>query len=158
MIALVVAMDRNGVIGAGGTMPWHLPADLAHFRRLTKGHTVVMGRKTYRSIGSPLKHRHNIVLTRDRTFAADGCEILHDVQEILRRPEPLYVIGGAEIYREFLPYADLLHITRVDAEVEGDTVFPAFDRQEWERTEATERPADEKNAYNCRFETWRRRV
>jgi dihydrofolate reductase len=160
VIALVAAMDRNRVIGRDGRMPWHLPADLAHFRRLTRGHAVLMGRKTYQSIGGPLKGRTNLVLTRDRSFVAPGCTVVHDIADLLRavRPDqgPLFVIGGAEIYQLFLPHAGVLHLTRIDAEFEGDTFFPAWDPAAWERTEALLRPKDEQNPHDCTFETWRR--
>ena len=156
MIALIAAMGRNRVIGKDGKMPWHLPADLRHFRRLTKGHTVVMGRKTYESIGGALSGRTNWVLTRDPAYEAPGCEVLHSLEPVLREERPVFVIGGAELYREFLPYADTMHLTMIDADFEGDTYFPAWDPAEWERTESLPRAADEKNAYACEFETYQR--
>lgn len=192
MIALVWAMSSNRVIGRDGTMPWHLPADLSRFRQLTRGHVVVMGRRTYESIGGPLKDRVNIVVTRDRHYQAPGCTVLHDIGPLLADPRPLYlvggdqsyqellphanvlslsiepmpnllpdprdlyVIGGAEVYREFLPHADVLHVTRIHAHISGDTFFPAYDERQWRLVEATERPRDEKNAFDCTFETYHR--
>ena len=156
MIALVAAMGRNRVIGKDGTMPWHLPAELKHFRRVTRGKVVVMGRKTFESIGEPLKGRTNIVLTRDPDFEAAGCEVAHSVEALLRDERPLYVIGGAQLYRQFLPHADLMHLTRIDAEFEGDTFFPEFDLAEWRLVAAEPHPPDEKNPYSFTIETYQR--
>lgn len=156
MIALVAALTRNRVIGRDGGMPWHLPADLRHFRRLTRGQTVVMGRKTYASIGRPLPDRVNIVVTRDRQFAAPGCEVVHSVAALLGDGRPLYVIGGAELYRAFLPHADRMHLTRIHADLPGDTFFPAYDERAWRLTSAEAHPRDERNAYDLTFETYER--
>lgn len=156
MIALIAAMDRNRVIGRDGQMPWRLPAEMRHFRRTTMGHVVVMGRRTYESIGGPLKGRTNIVLTRERGFTAPGCEVRHSVEEVLADPRPLYVIGGAELYRQFLPHADELILTRIDHEFPGDTYFPAWDESEWELVEATPCPRDDANPYDFVIERYRR--
>jgi len=156
MIAIIAAISRNGVIGARGKMPWHMPADLKHFRRLTKGHVVVMGRKTYESMGGALPRRHNVVLTRDASFAAAGCEVVGSVEAVLREERPVYIIGGAEVYRQFLPHADVLYLTRIDAEFEGDTFFPAFDESQWRVVSAVDRPKDDQNPYDCTFLEYRR--
>lgn len=156
MIALVAAMGRNLVIGRDGQMPWHLPADLRHFRRVTKGHVVVMGRKTYESIGAALKERTNLVLTRDPQFRAPNVTVVHTLDEVLGDERPLFVIGGAEVYRQFLPHAQVMHLTRIQAEFEGDTFFPAWHPDEWRLTDAVLRERDEKNAYDCIFETYER--
>lgn len=156
MIALVAALGRNGVIGAGGTMPWHLPADLKHFRRLTKGHVVVMGRKTLEAIGGALRGRTNLVLTRDPAFSAPGCEVLHAIEPILHEERPVFIIGGAEIYQQFLPYADRMHLTRIAAEFAGDTFFPAYDPAQWRLVAAEPRARDEQNPYDMIFETYER--
>lgn len=158
MIALVWAMGRNRVIGKDGTMPWYLSADLIHFRKLTRGHVVVMGRKTYESIGGALPKRTNMVLTRDPHFAAPGCEIVHSVEAVLRDARPVFIIGGAELYRQFLPHAQTLYITRIHAEFEGDTFFPEYDETEWELVASTFREKDEKNPYDCTFEVYTRRT
>ncbi|HYF93121.1 MAG TPA: dihydrofolate reductase [Symbiobacteriaceae bacterium] len=158
MISLVWAMGRNRVIGKGGKMPWYLSADLIHFRKLTRGHVVVMGRKTHESIGEALPKRINVVLTRDRQYAAPGCEVVQSIEEVLRDERPVFIIGGAELYREFLPYAKSLHITRIHADFEGDTFFPEYDESEWELTSSVFRPADEKNPYDCTFEVYTRRT
>jgi dihydrofolate reductase len=157
MITLVAAMGRNRVIGREGHMPWHLPADLYRFRRLTKGNVVVMGRKTYESIGGPLDERINYVLTRDASYEAPGCEVVHAIDAILEMDGPVYVIGGGELYRQFLPLAGELRLTRIDAEFDGDRFFPAWDEAEWELVETKTRPKDERNAYDLTFEVYRRR-
>lgn len=156
MIALVAAMGRNGVIGKDGAMPWHLPAELKHFRRVTRGQAVVMGRRTYESIGGPLKGRTNIVLTRDPGFEAPGCEVAHTVEALLEDERPLFIIGGAQLYRQFLPHADVMHLTRIHADFDGDTFFPEFDPAEWRLVAAEPHPRDEKNAYDFTIETYQR--
>lgn len=156
MIALVAAMDQNGIIGKDGKMPWHLSADLIHFRRLTKGHKVVMGRKTFESIGTALRGRTNVVLTRDPQFTAPGCEVIHSIDEVLDDTGRLFVIGGGDVYRQFLPHASELHLTRIHASFDGDTSFPSFEPSEWTLASATFRPKDEKNPYDCTFEVYHR--
>lgn len=158
MIALVWAMGRNRVIGKDGKMPWYLSADLIHFRKLTRNHVVVMGRKTYESMGGALPRRTNIVLTRDPAFAPPDCEVVHSIDEVLRDERPIFVIGGAEVYRQFLPHAQKLHVTRIHADFEGDTFFPEYDESEWELTSSTFREKDEKNPYDCTFEVYVRRT
>lgn len=158
MIALVWAMGSNRAIGRDGKMPWYLSADLIHFRKLTRGKVVVMGRKTFESIGEALPKRTNVVLTRDPAFAAPDCEVVHSVDEVLRDERPVFIIGGAELYRQFLPHADTLHITRIHAEFEGDTFFPEYDESAWELTSSTFRPKDEKNPYDCTFDVYVRRT
>ncbi|MDF2628200.1 MAG: dihydrofolate reductase [Symbiobacteriaceae bacterium] len=158
MIALVWAMGRNRVIGKDGTMPWYLSADLIHFRKLTRKQVVVMGRKTYESMGGALPKRTNIVLTRDPAFAPPDCEIIHSIDEVLRDERPIFVIGGAEVYRQFLPHAHTLHVTRIHADFEGDTFFPEYDESQWELTSSTFREKDEKNPYDCTFEVYVRRT
>ena len=156
MITLLAAMDRNRVIGRDGQMPWRLPADMRHFRRTTLGHVVVMGRRTYQSIGRPLEGRTNIVLTRDKNFQAPGCEVRHAGEEVLADPRPLYVIGGAELYRQFLPHADEMILTRIYHEFPGDTFFPAWDPTEWELVKARAYRRDEGNPYDFVIERYRR--
>lgn len=156
MIALVAAMGRNRVIGRNGAMPWHLPAEMKHFRRVTRGQVVVMGRKTYESIGGALKGRTNLVVTRDPSFVAPGCEVVHSVDDLLRDERALYVIGGAELYRQFLPHADVMFLTRIHSDFDGDTLFPAWDEREWRLVEAEPHSRDEKNAYDFTIETYHR--
>jgi dihydrofolate reductase len=156
MIILVAAMDRERGIGKNGKMPWHLPAELKHFRRTTRGQVVVMGRKTYESIGGALKHRTNLVLTRDADYEAPGCEVLHAIEPLLRDERPLYVIGGAQLYAAFLPHAAKMVLTRIDATFHADTFFPAWEASEWELVSAEHHPRDEQNAYDFTIETYQR--
>jgi dihydrofolate reductase len=157
-ISLIVAVSRNGVIGRNGTMPWHLPADLRHFKRTTMGKPVVMGRRTHESIGGPLPGRTNIVMTRNRDFRAEGCVVAHSLEEALAaartaaaaRGEVL-IIGGGAVYAAFLPRADRIYLTRVAADVPGDTRFPDPDPATWNETGREERPADAQNPYACTF-------
>lgn len=153
MIALVAALSRNRVIGRDGGLPWHLPGDMAHFKRLTAGKTVVMGRKTYESLPErfrPLPNRLNVVLTRNG-FEAPGAEIHHSLATALERE--CFVIGGGTIYAQALPLADRLYLTEVDAEIAGDTLFPAV--EDWRVTEES-RPIEE-NGFRYRFRTYERR-
>src|SRR6185369_12601621 len=133
-IALIAALDQNKLIGRGNELPWpRLRADMRHFRDTTLGYPVVMGRKTFESIGAkPLPGRTNIILTRDANFAAPGCEVAHGAAEILARPEnKIFIIGGREIYQAFLPHAHELYLTYIDSEFAGDTYFPNFDESKW---------------------------
>ena len=159
-LVLVAAMARGRVIGRDGDMPWHLPADLAHFKALTLGHPVLMGRRTFESIGRPLPGRTNIVISRTRPQLPDGVELAAGLEEGMRLAadaSQLMVIGGGQIYAEALPLAQRLELTLIDAEIDGDTFFPAFDPQDW-RVRATQaRPADARNAYALNFITLERR-
>ncbi|MGH6787369.1 MAG: dihydrofolate reductase [Novosphingobium sp.] len=145
-IFLVVAVADNGVIGAAGTMPWHVSADLRRFKALTAGKPMVMGRKTFESLPGLLAGRRHIVLTRDPDFAEEGAEVARSVEEALRLANAPHVavIGGAEIFREFLPLADRIEWTEIHAKPAGDTRFPAFDRGDWRETAREEHPADPK--------------
>ncbi|MGJ8724810.1 MAG: dihydrofolate reductase [Roseibacillus sp.] len=130
-LTAIVAHDPNRLIGAGGDLPWHLPADLAFFKKTTSGHPIVMGRKTFESIGRALPKRQNIVLTRDSSWQADGVTVIHAPQELrdleIEQPDPVYIIGGAEIYLQFLPLLDELLVTKVKTAYEGDTYFPEYE-------------------------------
>lgn len=151
-IALVVAMDQNRAIGRAGALPWHLPDDLKRFKALTLGKTVLMGRKTYQSIGRPLPQRRNVVLTHDPSFRADGVEVVHSLEEALKLSEELMVIGGGEIYALFLPLATELKLTLVDAVVlDADTFFPEWDPCQWCETAREFHPADERHAYSFTY-------
>ena len=158
MISLVVAMDEGGVIGRGGALPWRLPEDLKHFRRLTLGKTVLMGRKTWESLGKPLEGRGNWVLSRDPLFRPAGCEVFRTLDEALaaERDGELVVIGGAEIYRQALPLADTVHLTRVHARVEGDTRFPEWPAGQFRQTARVDHPADARHAHAFSFITLQR--
>ncbi len=126
MIHLIVATSKNNQIGINNQLPWHIPEDLTYFKEMTKGHTVLMGRKTFESIGRPLPHRQNVVLTRDKHFNPTGVTVLHSLEEALafcQEQGLVFIIGGGEIYKAFLPYATKLYITLIDKDIEGDTSF-----------------------------------
>lgn len=151
-------MDEAGLIGRDGKLPWRLPEDLKHFRRLTLGKTVLMGRKTFESLGKPLEGRENWVLTRAVQFNPAGCRVYGDLQAALsaHHAGDLMVIGGADLYRQILPLADRIYLTRVHAQLEGDTRFPLEQLQGWRETERSEFPADELHAYPYSFITLER--
>jgi dihydrofolate reductase len=148
-LVLVVARARNGVIGKDGAMPWHLPADLKRFKRMTVGKPVIMGRKTFDSIGKPLPGRQNIVLTRDRGWRAEGVTVVANLAEAVAaagldpraRADGIMVIGGAQVYAEELPSATRVELTEIDAEPEGDTVLPALDPARWREVAREAHPA-----------------
>lgn len=161
-ISLIVAAAENDVIGRDGGLPWNLSTDLKRFKRRTSGHPILMGRRTWQSIGKPLPRRTNIVWTRDRSLAPEGCLVVHAWEEALaqarlRDPDgELFVIGGAEVYRYALPFADTIYLTRVEAEIEGDVRFPEVDASTWERTSSEPHPSGPKDDHPFRFETWKR--
>jgi dihydrofolate reductase len=155
LLTAVVAVADNGVIGHEGGLPWHLPADLKHFKAMTLGRPVLMGRRTFDSIGKPLPGRRNLVVTR-RPLEVEGVEVFGSLEDALAAvadaPE-VAVIGGAQLYRELLPRIDRIYLTRVHAEVAGDTVFPELGGAEWRETERRTQPADERNVYAMSFIT-----
>jgi dihydrofolate reductase len=160
MISLIVAMDRNNLIGKNNDLPWRIPADLAYFKKVTSGSTVVMGRKTYESIGRPLPNRMNIILSRN-DFQAEGCQTLHSMEELKvfqESDEEMFIIGGAHIFNEALPMADYLYLTFIDEEFEGDTYFPAINHKNWELISEEKGPKDEKNPFNYYFRKYKRVV
>lgn len=161
-ISMIAAMAHDRVIGKDNQMPWHLPADLAHFKRVTLGKPVLMGRKTFESIGRPLPGRRNLVISRNPGYQAEGIEVVDSFEAALAllvssAVEELMVIGGGHLYAEMLPSADRLYLTQIDLAVEGDTRFPAFDDGQWQRIDCESHPADEKNPHPYSFETWQRR-
>lgn len=151
MISLIVAMDQNRVIGKNNKLPWHLPADLQYFKKVTMGHPIVMGRKTFESIGRVLPGRENVIVTRNQEFKAEGCVVLHDIAQIKmfadNHEEEVFVIGGAEIFKEILPFTDRLYITEIHETFEGDTFFPEIDENEWDEISSTPGSIDEKNRF-----------
>jgi dihydrofolate reductase len=159
LISLIVAMAQNGVIGRDNTLPWRLPADLKRFKAFTLGKTVLMGRKTFESIGRPLPGRDNLVLTRDRRWFASGVIVVHSVEAALAQAgvNELVAIGGAQIYRLLMPFARRIYLTHVHADVPGDTFFPDFDPTQWDDVECRMHPADEEHAYPVTFVTLERR-
>ncbi|MFD1396685.1 dihydrofolate reductase [Kroppenstedtia eburnea] len=151
MIRLIVAYAKHRVIGRKGQMPWHLPNDLKHFKETTTGHTIVMGRKTYESIGKPLPRRRNVVLTANRHFQAPkGVEVIHSPREVAQLGD-VFIIGGAQLYEQFLPLADRLYITEIDLETEGDTFFPEWDPQEFRIISQREGVTDPQNPHPHTF-------
>ncbi|MCR4302414.1 MAG: type 3 dihydrofolate reductase [Sulfuricaulis sp.] len=159
-VSLIAAMAENRVIGVNNKLPWHLPADLRHFRQLTTGHPVIMGRRNYESIGKPLPDRANIVVTRNPAFRAPGCQVKNSLEEALREIQDkseIFIIGGAEIYRQSIGSADRIYLTLVHAEIDGDTYFPEFDRGDWQEVSRVHHTADEKNPYAYSFVTYDRR-
>jgi dihydrofolate reductase len=161
IISLIVAMDDNGVIGAGGGLPWRLPADLKHFREVTMGKPIVMGRKTHESIGRPLPGRENIILTRDPDYTAEGCTVLHGVDDLYlhcRKADEVMIMGGADLYKEFLDKASLIYLTEVHARVEGDTWFPDYDPDVWDEIARQDFRADDDNEYDYSFVVLERTV
>ncbi len=161
MISLIVAKSDNDVIGSHDGLPWYLSADLRHFKQLTTGHTVVMGRKTFDSIisrlGHPLPERRSIVVTRDVEFAYDDVEVIHDVASISKLADRVFVIGGGEIYRQTIDHADVLYVTEVHADIDGDVTFPTIDAQVWRETSREPHVRDDKNQYDYDFVTYERR-
>lgn len=152
-LSLIVAMTQNRVIGKDNQMPWHLPADLAWFRQNTTGKPVIMGRKTFESIGRPLPKRTNIVLSR-QPFEHDGViwkDSLESAVDFVRGSEEIMLIGGGQLFNEYLSQADRLYLTEIQTELDGDTFFPSINWDEWHIEFEQYRPADEQNPYDCRF-------
>lgn len=166
-LAIIVAAAENGVIGRNNALPWHLPGDLQYFRRVTMGKPVVMGRKTYESIGRPLPGRTNIVITRNQDFHAEGVKLVASLDAALQIAEgialidgvsELVVIGGAEIYRAAIPMAARLYVTEIHASVEGDAYLPDIDWTEWREIERERHVAHGDNPYDYSFVVYRRSV
>ena len=154
MISLIVAASTNNVIGAKGNLPWRLSSDLKRFKALTMGKPIVMGRRTYESIGRPLPGRQNIVVTRNPDFVADGCDVVSSVDAAIQAAsdaEEIMIIGGSHIYEAFLPRAHRIYLTRVQAEVEGDAFLPEFNSNDWQETDIEKHNADESNDYDVIF-------
>ena len=154
IISIIAGMDKNRLIGQGNRLPWRLPADMKHFRRYTLGKPVLMGRKTFESIGKPLPKRTNIILTRDLDYQADGCIVRHSIEEALKTAsgcEEIMIIGGASIYELFLPCADRLYLTYIHDCFEGDVYFPVFDMADWQEVKRVDCQPDEKNPHPYSF-------
>ncbi|MEM9102405.1 MAG: type 3 dihydrofolate reductase [Pseudomonadota bacterium] len=153
-ISLIAAMSHQRIIGKDNQMPWHLPADLQHFKRVTLGKPVLMGRKTYESIGKALPGRKNIVITRDVSYQLDDAMVVHSVEDalaIVQQIEEVMIIGGAQIYQQTLHLAQKLYLTFIDCELEGDAVFPQWNEQVWSELSRTQHQKDEKNPFNYTF-------
>jgi dihydrofolate reductase len=156
IISIIAAMDRKRGIGVDNKLPWRLSADLKRFRSLTMDHHIIVGRKTFESIGKPLPGRRMIVVTRDRNYKVDGCDVANSIEDALnlareRGESEVFICGGAEIYAQSIEIADRMYLTFVDAEVAADAFFPEFDEREWVERESFYQPADEKNQYPFTF-------
>ncbi len=158
-ISIIVATSKNNVIGKEGGIPWHLSSDLKRFKALTTGHPIVMGRRTFESIGRPLPGRRNIVISNS-VNAIDGCDIMKSVDELLNDKSldgKVFIIGGGEIYKQFLPYAKNVYLTEVETEIaDGDTFFPDLNPMEWIEVGRESHEADEKNDFNYSFVDYER--
>tara|TARA_R110001583_G_C5647561_1_gene408418 strand:- start:1225 stop:1824 length:600 start_codon:yes stop_codon:yes gene_type:complete len=170
ILSMIVATADNNIIGKDNNMPWHLPADLAYFKKVTLGKPIIMGRKTYESIGRPLPGRRNIVISRDENYIPQGkgaeeVDVVTSVEQALalvdsieESVDEVMVIGGGAIYKHCLPNADRLYVTHIKAAIDGDTQFPNFDDRCWEKISSEYRPNDEKNAYDLAFCVYQRVV
>ncbi|MEM9334378.1 MAG: dihydrofolate reductase [Pseudomonadota bacterium] len=160
MISLIVAASSNGVIGVDGDLPWRLPDDLKRFKALTTGKPVIMGRKTWESIGRPLPNRQNIVITRNAAFDAEGCDVVATPEQAIATAgtsDELMIIGGGTIYEIFLDKATRIYLTRVHTEIDGDTFFPHLEPEVWIETSRTSHPVDERHAFAFDFIDYVRR-
>ena len=154
IISLIAAMGRNRVIGINNTLPWRLPADLKHFKQITMGKPVLMGRKTYESIGKPLPGRANIIVSSDHHYEVPGCVVVQSIDEALATAagyEEVMVIGGASFYQQLLPRADRLYLTLIDADFNGDAWFPEIQPEQWQEQERVDHAPDAANAYHYSF-------
>jgi len=159
IISIIAAIANNRIIGKDNQMPWHLPADLAHFKKMTLGKPIIMGRKTFESIGRPLPGRKNIVVTRNTEFSAEGITVVSNLDHAIIEAgnvAEVVIMGGGNIYSQMLESADRLYLTLIDLDIAGDTQFPDYNIYQWQQTETTNRPADEKNKYALKFMTLNR--
>jgi dihydrofolate reductase len=162
MISQIVAASTNNAIGKNNQLLWHLPNDLKFFKNLTWGGVVIMGRKTYESIGRPLPGRMNIVITSNPQWSSTGVIVAHSLNDAIEKAslahyKEIYIIGGGEIYRQSMPMTDIIYLTRVLVEIDGDTFFPDLNPDEWQLVSSRDCQADDKNLYPHRFEEWRKR-
>lgn len=159
-ISIVVAFDKNQLIGRNNQLPWHLPADLKYFKNVTMGHHLIMGRKTYDSIGKPLPGRTSVVITRQHDWKAEGCLVAHSLEDAIRlcgNQEEIFIVGGAEIFKNSLPVATDLYITKINHQFEGDTFFPEINENEWREISREDHQPDEKNKWGFSFLRFRRK-
>jgi len=161
ILSMIAAMDRNRLIGNNNELPWHLPADFAHFKKTTMGKPILMGRKTYDSIGRPLPGRLNIVLTRSKELSIEGVEVVtsfESAKRLVDDSQELMIIGGSGIYQLLLDKVDRIYLTIVEETFKGDAWFPELDMEQWQQLEKIEYPADEKNRYDMQFVTLHRKM
>lgn len=160
IINLIVAVDENNGIGKNNQLPWHLPADLQRFKSLTTGHPIIMGRKTFESIGRALPHRRNIVISRQSNYTAEDAETVHSIEESLhlcKDENDIFIIGGAQIFKQSLESADFLYLTIIHHNFDSDTFFPEIDKEQWIEELVINCEPDEKNGYPYTFIKYRRR-
>lgn len=158
-IALIAAMDSKGLIGVNNDIPWHIPHDLKRFKRITSGHTVIMGRKTFESLSAPLPNRRNIVVTSDRSYSKPGIEVVFSIEDALKvadRKEENFVVGGAAIYEQFLPFANKLYFTYIKGVFTGDTYFPKVDFKNWKMIEEEAHETEGENPVKFVYQTFER--
>lgn len=158
-VALIVAMDEQGLIGKDNDLPWKISADLQYFRRTTMGKPIIMGRNTHESIGRPLPGRQNIVISSQQNYRAEGCDVVHSIDAALALcsdVEQVMVMGGASLYQQILPLADTLYLTRVHASLDGDTWFPEWSEQDWQLISSEDHQADENNEFDYSFQLYQR--
>lgn len=158
-LSIIAAMSQNRVIGKDNQLPWHIPADFKHFRDITMGKPILMGRKTYESIGKPLPGRTNIIITNNPDYRAEGCIIVHSIEDALDKAkdnEEVMIIGGASFYEQTLTMASRLYLTIIHEDFDGDAWFPEIDDKDWLETERTDNEPDENNPYPYSFVTLQR--
>ncbi|MBI1770604.1 MAG: dihydrofolate reductase [Bacteroidetes bacterium] len=163
-VSIIAAVAKNGVIGKGNDLPWRLPDDMRFFMQTTNGHHVIMGRKNYESLPEkfkPLPNRTNIVISRQKNFLANGCTVVHELNEgiqmaMTNSEKELFIIGGAEIYKLALPITDTLYLTEIDAEIDGDTFFPEWDKKVWKEISRQHHPMDAKHKFAFDFVVYKK--
>jgi dihydrofolate reductase len=159
-LSLIVAMAKNRTIGLNNTLPWRCPEDLQHFKKLTMGHHMIMGRKTFYSIGKPLPGRTTVVVSRDKTLKIPGCSVAHSLPEAVAlsaRDDQAFIVGGGDIYQQSLAFVDTMYITEIQQEVIGDAWFPEFDRNEWQEVSREVRTQTEPQPLEYHFVTYQRK-
>lgn len=161
--SIIVAVAQNGVIGKNNDLIWHLPGDLRYFKETTKGHYVIMGRKTFESFGKPLINRTNIIVTRNPDYHQEGCIIVNSLEKALQladkdNQEEAFILGGGEIYRQAMDICDRLYITEIKASFEGDTYFPTIDEKNWKEVKRIKNQSDQKNKYPYDFVVYERKI
>jgi dihydrofolate reductase len=160
-ISIIAALAKNRVIGKNNKLPWNLPGDLKHFKKLTLGKPIIMGQKTFESIGRPLPGRTNIILSLDENFKPQGCIVAHSIEETLKtlkHEKEIMIAGGASVYKQFLPLVNKMYLTLIDANFEGDAYFPEFNWEDWEVIERIENQSDKENPYKYTFLTLQRKI
>jgi len=159
-LSIIAAMDKNRVLGLKNDIPWHIPHDLKRFKKITSGHTVIMGRKTFESLPGPLPKRRNVIITSRKDYTAPGIEVVKSIEDSIRtadKNQENFVVGGANIYEQFLPFADKLYMTHIDAEFEGDTYFPEIDYSKWKLVEEEHHVTDDEKKIPFSYKTYVRK-